>query len=577
MKKILSLVLALTAATTMAFSATETVNCGATVQLSATNQSGYHFVRWTKGGVEVSTSNPYTISNVSAAEAGTYTAVFAPDEYAVLYTKGSATGAAGSDVNDTKFHGIALTLKLATEAPFTRTGYTYDGWSTTDGGAKAYDFGGSYTGNAALTLYPHWVANTYTLTYNKGTYGTGNDVTQTKTHDVALTLLNATTAPFTREGYSHTGWSTTAAGTTKDYEFGASYTTEGDATLYPYWEINKYNVTYKCGSNSTGADIVVEKTYGVDLTLKGAGDFTREGYTQTGWSTTDGGAVTHNLGATYSGNADLTLYPVWEINVYTINFFNDATAAGGTKIGEGTFSKNYTHGATVTAPVCGTDFPVKTATAQYTYTFAGWDPNVSATATETVDYIAQWTATTNKYIVAFVNWDDSPISSSELAYGATVTKPTAPTRTGEGHTYTFQGWRSSVDNTLYAPDVALPTVTGAVTYKAEFSDETNNYTVQVTTADATMGSVVIKENGSEVGATVTRPYNTELSIVASAAECHEFVRWSDLAETDPNNTATRTVYATANVTYTAIFRVITYTIEAVPDNADHGSVTITIQ
>lgn len=571
MKKILSLVLALTAATTMAFSATETVNCGATVQLSATNQSGYHFVRWTKGGVEVSTSNPYTISNVSAAEAGTYTAVFAPDEYAVLYTKGSATGAAGSDVNDTKFHGIALTLKLQAEAPFTRNGYTYDGWSTTDGGAKAYDFGGSYTGNAALTLYPHWVANTYTLTYNKGTYGSGADVTQTKTHDVALTLLNATTAPFTREGYTHKGWSTTAAGTNKDYEFGGSYTVEGNSTLYPYWEINKYNVTYKCGSNSTGADIVVEKTYGVDLTLLGDGDFTREGYHQTGWSTTDGGSITHNLGATYSGNADLTLYPVWEINVYTINFYTDLPKGDDTKIGAGTFSKTYTHGATVTAPVCGTDFQVKAQTAEYTYSFAGWDPSpVAATATASVDYVAQWTATKRSYAVRFENYDHSEIQTSNVEYGQSPSKPnTDPTRTETGKTYTFTGWNDGTN--FYSKTATLPIVTGPVTYTAVFSEETNSYTISVATNDATLGTVEIFKEGVSQGTSGTFQYGTELTIVATPADgCREFVSWTD------SGTASHTITVTADATYTATFKVTTYEITAIPDDEAHGSVTITI-
>ena len=69
----------------------------------------------------------------------------------VTYQPG--TNGSGNAVTDIKFYNDALTLRGAL---FTRTGYTQVGWATVDGGEKVYAFGGGYTTNAALTLYPVW-------------------------------------------------------------------------------------------------------------------------------------------------------------------------------------------------------------------------------------------------------------------------------------------------------------------------------------------------------------------------------------------------------------------------------------
>ena len=79
----------------------------------------------------------------------------------VTYQPG--TNGSGNAVTDIKFYNDALTLRGAL---FTRTGYTQVGWATVDGGEKVYAFGGGYTTNAALTLYPVWNTNKYTITFD---------------------------------------------------------------------------------------------------------------------------------------------------------------------------------------------------------------------------------------------------------------------------------------------------------------------------------------------------------------------------------------------------------------------------
>ena len=51
--------------------------------------------------------------------------------------------------------------------------------------------------------------------------------------------------------------------------------------------------------------------------------FERPGYTQTGWTTTDGGEKVYESGASYTENHDLELFPTWGIATYTINYVCD--------------------------------------------------------------------------------------------------------------------------------------------------------------------------------------------------------------------------------------------------------------
>ncbi len=94
------------------------------------------------------------------------------------------------------------------------------------------------------------------------------------------------------------------------------------------------------------------------------------------------------------------------------------------------------------------------------------------------------------YTVTFNNYNDSQIKTGSLAYGAQPSCD-APTRTDSSgqYTYTFAGWKSSVDNKIYGVTSseindgethggdALPTVSENVTYTAQFKETVNSYTI----------------------------------------------------------------------------------------------------
>ena len=121
----------------------------------------------------------------------------------------------------------------------------------TDNGNGTYSFVYQFAQNATSTstfAASLGTQTTYTINYNKGTYGTGENSSDTKTCGVNLTLPSS--AMFTRDHYTQTGWSTAAAGNTKTYNLGGSYTTDAATTLYPYWEAEKYTVTWSVNGST---------------------------------------------------------------------------------------------------------------------------------------------------------------------------------------------------------------------------------------------------------------------------------------------------------------------------------------
>ena len=113
----------------------------------------------------------------------------------VTYQPG--TDGLGDAVTDVKLYNDDLTLR---DALFTRTGYTQVGWATVDGGEKVYGFEDVYTQNEALTLYPVWNTNKYTITFD--TAGGSEIAPITQDYGTAITAP----ADPTREGYTFIGW-----------------------------------------------------------------------------------------------------------------------------------------------------------------------------------------------------------------------------------------------------------------------------------------------------------------------------------------------------------------------------------
>ncbi|MGN1004298.1 MAG: InlB B-repeat-containing protein [Oscillospiraceae bacterium] len=325
---------------------TERKELNSTVTVApAPTLTGYTFSGWTESvptgatAVTITTdangNQTFTMPDRNVTLTGSWTA----DTYTVTYY---ANGGSGAPDSQTKTHDVDLTLSSTTP---TRSGYTFDSWNTsTDGSGTRYAAGGTYTLNADLTLYAQWTADTYTVTYNANG-GSGAPDSQTKTHDVDLTLSSTTP---TRSGYTFDSWNTSTDGSGTRYAAGGTYTLNADLTLYAQWTADTYTVTYNANGGS-GAPDSQTKTHDVDLTLSSTTP-TRSGYTFDSWNTsTDGSGTRYAAGDTYTLNADLTLYAQWNVRTdlsYTVNYIDEDTNKA---IHDAKVEDNQTFGTVITS------------------------------------------------------------------------------------------------------------------------------------------------------------------------------------------------------------------------------------
>ena len=85
---------------------------------------------------------------------GNHSVYYYEKSYTISY---NANGGSGAPSSQTKWH--TTNLKLSSTTP-TRTGYTFQGWSTSSSATSAsYSAGGTFTTNASTTLYAVWAKN----------------------------------------------------------------------------------------------------------------------------------------------------------------------------------------------------------------------------------------------------------------------------------------------------------------------------------------------------------------------------------------------------------------------------------
>ena len=148
----------------------------------------------------------------------------------------------------------------------------------------------------------------------------------------------------------------------------------------------------------------------------------------------------------------------------------------------------YHYGEDVVVPVN----PAKAADETYTYTFAGWDKEVTSVKGN-VDYKAVYESSYIDYTVRFLNEDGSVITETTYHYGEDVVVPADPVKAAdETYNYTFAGW-----------DKEVTSVKGNVDYKAVYESSYIDYTVRFLNEDGS----VITETTYHYGDNVVVPAN----------------------------------------------------------------------
>ena len=159
-----------------------------------------------------------------------------------------------------------------------------------------------------------------------------------------------------------------------------------------------------------------------------------EGYTFIGWDT-DLTNIT----------SDRTITAQYTINRYRIQFID----------WDGTIIK--TDSVEYLSNIVPPANPTRIATAEFTYTFAGWTPKIVPVIGDAT-YTARYNSIINKYTITFKNDDGSELCADEWDYG-TMPYCEEPTKEDdEQYRYTFAGW---------SPDIVV--VKADATYTATYT------------------------------------------------------------------------------------------------------------
>ncbi len=290
-----------------------------------------------------------------------------------------------------------------------------------------------------VTLTASWIPAKVTVRYDLGDHAASGAAVPDSS---ALTLGNTATlaaAPDTANEYIFTGWK---APDGKQYSAGGTFlfddwTAQVDPDADPpsitmtaqYTEKAKVRLIFDANGGTAVEPLTGHEGNSIDLN-ESRFSTARTGYDFDGWYNSAGDKCEE----TYTFMANETLTAHWKVKRCTITF----ESAGGTGIEP--ISQDFD------TPIKAPEDPKKEH-----YTFAGWVPALPKTMpAENITVKAGWVP--KNYKIIFDTDGGSEIADIEDIYGARVTKPESPTKSG----YAFEGWMDEnsepADLPSYMPD-----------------------------------------------------------------------------------------------------------------------------
>ena len=379
--------------------------------------------------------------------------------------------------------------------------------------------------------------DSYTYSFNAAG-GSGAPGNQTKQYAVNFTFPS--TIP-SRAGHTFLGWANSNVNNATIYKAGQTVGGLPDTNIewWAQWQEWTYTVSYNANGGS-GAPGNQTKRYTANLTLSAARP-ARTGYTFKGWSTSSGGGAAYQPGGTYSSNANVTLYAVWQVNTYTLTVNpNGGTWSGSTS--SQSFTQNYSSAKSIPNP------------SRTGYDFTGWSLSGSGSLSGTTytygagngTLTANWRAHT--YTVAYNGNGNTGGSTGNTGHTYDVSGNLATNGfTKTGHTFKQWNTASNGTGTAYASGQSVRNMTSAggktITLYAIWTP--NPYTV---TFNATANGGTTPEK------TRTINYGSKLgTLPAATRKYYKFIGW--FTSVSGGNQITSNQVITGNVTYYAQYKI----------------------
>lgn len=507
----------------------------------------------------------------------------------------------------------------------TRNGYTFDGWYTAASGGTKIESTTTVSITANQTLYAHWKANTYTVTFNAnggliptggnmGTTPAGHTTTLSADRTQGTVIVTMGTSAFwgmtgdcpTREGYTFDGWWTDPTGGTQVYDAtgacikGTAYWDANskwigtsDLTVYAHWISTSVSATEGAlpGTFSVSSTKKVYFSKG-NLTYSSSGTHKcADGTTKSGTFSFENSQL--STGSKSSTNFNLFGWATSGWNNGATNYSPTSTAYA---------PQGYAKEFDLTGDHAYADWGVYNAISN-----GGNQPNLWRTLTQEEWSFLLYSRPNSASLrsvakigtyYGLILLPDNWIIPSGVSF-----VPNAPNY--ETNTYTTNqwkqleasgavflsacGWRleNDIRTTYSSGGKGLRGCYHTSTYHSTVTSARRNYFLDFYSDKRGFGANVVHcglsvrlvqdieqttytittsaTNGTITGGG-TYDYNSTVILSATPSDCYRFVRWSDGNTSNP-----RTVTVTGDATYTAIFEKVQYTITTAPDDATHGS------
>lgn len=404
-------------------------------------RTGYTFSGWTDNSAGTGTVYQSGNNYVVAASNIVFYPKWTPNVYTITYNKNGASGLPAAAT--ATYTSGADPVTLTGVGTMAKTGFNFDGWSTTSTGSA---ISGTYTTTADVMLYAVWTIKSIAVSYSEGTATRANlsgfPSNTSGNYGTTITLNGTISATTVIDSAQHAfmGWSDGSS----VYQRGSSYLLgETAPTFTAIWaKIFAVRYAFNGGTPATGTTDIDSEclaagntcTDGQVITAHAAP--TRTGYTFAGWVDQNSAAVTGST-FTVASNRYL-LYATWTPENYAITY-------------------NTAGGSTPEAPLTrqlGQTFTVAAAPTKTGHTFTGWsdgttvvNPGVTYNvSTSPVTLTAQWT--TNVYTVSYDPNGGSGTAIANVSYtygGTAISLPNGQNLTRTD--YTFGGWSETPTGT----------------------------------------------------------------------------------------------------------------------------------